>query len=151
MQAELVANYLSALKEKEKLTYKAIADLSKLSESTVKNLCLGNTPDPRLDTVAPVVYALGGSIDEMYCPEKFKKKSAGCDEHIHKQHHDDIKDSYEKRLADKKEIIESQREHINTLKKENLITKIALCVCVVVFITVLIAEVMNPNLGWFRY
>ena len=61
MDAKLVANYISTLKTKTGLTYEAIAEKSERSESTVKNLCNGKSEDPRLDTVAPIVYALGGS------------------------------------------------------------------------------------------
>lgn len=177
MRAELVAEYLTSLKLKTGLTYEAIAQKINGSESTVKNLCLGKSPDPRLDTIAPIVYALGGSIDEMYNPDKTKdavKETSVLalkdiyeeqlvriketnEEHIHnirshyEQHHEDLKENYERRLADKREIIDSQNEHIQTLKKENLINKISLGVCLVVFFAVLIAELMNPNLGWLRF
>ena len=63
MDARLVAKYLTALKEKSGLTYEAVAEKSGRSESTVKNLCSGKTEDPRLDTVAPVIYAVGGSFN----------------------------------------------------------------------------------------
>ena len=79
------------------------------------------------------------------------------EEHIHnirshyEQHHEDLKENYEKRLSDKRELIESYKEQIKTLEKEGKFSKIALCVCLVVFITVLIAEVMHPSLGWVRF
>lgn len=177
MDAKLVAEYLSTLKGKTGLTYEAIAEKSNRSESSVKNLCLGKSEDPRVDTIAPIVYALGGSMDEMLNPKKSKDELketsviALKDSYEHQasllketneihinnirthyeQHHEDLKENFERRLADKRELIESYKEHIKTLEKEFLISKIALCVCVVVFITVLIAELMNPNLGWFRY
>ncbi len=177
MDAKLVAEYLSNLKGKTGLTYEAIAEKSDRSESSVKNLCLGKSDDPRIDTVAPIVYALGGSLDEMLNPRKSKDElketsvialkdsyeyqasllKETTEVHInnirahYKQHHEDLKENFEKRLADKRELLESYKEHIRTLEKEFLVSKIALCVCVVVFIAVLIAEVMNPNLGWLRY
>ena len=177
MKAELVAKYLTTLKNKTGLTYDAIAEKINGSEATVKNLCLGKTQDPRLDTVAPIVYALGGSIDEMYNPDKSKDEVKEVsllalkdiyeqqlsvlketnEEHIrnirmhYEQHQADLKENFERRLADKKEVIESHAQHIKTLKKESLITKIALGVCLALFLTILIAEVMNPNLGWLRY
>ncbi len=170
MKAELVAEYLNSLRIKNGLTYEAIAERSKRSESTVKNLCTGKTEDPRLDTVAPIVYAMGGSIDEMYNPDKSKDEiketsmlamkdiyenqlatlKETSEEHIHnirshyEQHHEDLKENYEKRLADKREIIEMQ-------KKENLSSKIVAWVLGVILVALLIAEVMNPNLGWLRY
>ena len=177
MDARLVAKYLTALKEKSGLTIEAIAEKSHRSESTVKNLCSGKTEDPRLDTVAPVVYAMGGSIDEMYNPNKTKDEvkpisitsikeiyeqqllelSRINEAHInnirthYEQHRQDFKENGEKRLADKREIIAQQEEHIKTLKKENLTSKIFTIICVVVLVGLLIAELMNPNLGWLRY
>ncbi len=170
MKAELVAEYLTSLRLKSGLSYEAIAERSKRSESTVKNLCTGKTEDPRLDTVAPIVYAMGGSIDEMYNPEKSKDEvketsllamkdiyefqlsalKETSEEHIHNirshyaQHHEDLKENYEKRLADKREIIEMQ-------KKELLSSKVVAWICGAVLVVLLIAEVMNPNLGWLRY
>ena len=177
MDAKLVANYLTALKEKSGLTYEVIAEKSKRSEATVKNLCSGKTEDPRLDTVAPVVYAMGGSIDEMYNPNKSKdevktfsiasikeiyeqqlSELARINEaHInnirshYEQHRQDYMENVEKRLADKREIIGQQEKHLKTLKHENLIMKIFAAICLTVLVGLLIAEVMNPNLGWLRY
>ena len=170
MKAELVAEYLTALRLKNDLTIEAIAEKSKRSVSTVKNLCTGKTEDPRLDTVAPIVYAMGGSIDEMYNPDKSKDEiketsvlamkdiyenqlaaiKESYDEQIsnirghYEQHHQDLVDNFEKRLADKREIIEMQ-------KKENFSIKIVAWVCGAILVCLLIAEVMNPNLGWLRY
>lgn len=177
MKPEIVANYLSLLKTKTGLTYDAIAEISGRSESTVKNLCLGKSDDPRIDTIAPIVYALGGSLDEMLNPKQNKDElketsvialkdsyehqarllQESSEVHInnirahYEQHHEDLKENFEKRLADKRELIESYKEHIISVKNEFLICKIALYVCLALFITVLIAELMNPDLGWFRY
>ena len=62
-----------------------------------------------------------------------------------------VKENYEKRLSDKRELIESYQVQIQTLEKECRSSKISFWICVAVFIAVLIAEVMNPNLGWFRF
>lgn len=170
MKAELVAEYLTALRLKNDLTIEAIAEKSKRSVSTVKNLCTGKTEDPRLDTVAPIVYAMGGSIDEMYNPDKSKDEiketsvlamkdiyenqltaiKESYDEQIsnirghYEQHHQDLVDNFEKRLADKMAIIEMQN-------KENRSSKIVAWVLGAILIGLLVAEVANPNLGWLRY
>ena len=170
MKAELVAEYLTQLRLKNDLTFEAIAEKSKRSVSTIKNLCSGKTEDPRLDTVAPIVYAMGGSIDEMYNPDKNKDEiketsvlamkdiyenqlnaiKESYDEQIsnirghYEQHHQDLVDNFEKRLADKKEIIEMQ-------KKEHRTSQIVAWVLGVILVGLLIAEVANPNLGWLRY
>ena len=177
MKVELVAEYLSSLKRKTGLTYEAIAEKSKRSESTVKNLCLGKAEDPRIDTVAPVVYALGGSLDEMLNPDKSKDElketsvialkdsyefqaslfKEANEIHINNirshyaQHHEDLKENYERRLADKRELIDTKDAHIKTLEKECLSYKVFSWICVLVLVSILLAEVMNPNLGWLRY
>ena len=130
-----------------------------------------------METITPIMEAVGGSFDEMLFPEESKDEMKEIsvlalrdiyehqlsqirktnEEHIHnirshyEQHHEDLKENFERRLADKRELIESYKEHIKTLEREFLISKIALGVCLVVFIGVLIAELLNPNLGWFRY
>lgn len=169
MDARLVANYLSNLKAKSGLTYETIAEKSQRSESTVKNLCSGKTEDPRLDTVAPVIYAMGGSIDEMYTgksKDRIKEFSiesikemyefqlaehkATSEAHInnirahYEQHREDTINNYEMRLTDKREIIKEKDNQIKFLK-------IAACVGFGILIALLILEVSNPNLGWLRF
>ena len=170
MKAELVAEYLSLLKAKTGLTYEAIAEKSNRSESSVKNLCTGKSDDPRIDTIAPIVYALGGSMDEMLNPKKSKDElketsvialkdtyeyqahllKESNEAHInnirahYEQHHEDLKENYERRLADKRELIDALRMELRSYK-------IFSWICVLVLVALLIAEVMNPNLGWFRY
>ena len=170
MDAKLVAEYLSNLKGKTGLTYEAIAEKSGRSESSVKNLCSGKADDPRIDTIAPIVYALGGSMDEMLNPKQSKdelketsilalkdiyedqlntlkenhKEEIQSIRTHYKQHHQDLVDNFEKRLSDKREIIEIQ-------KKENLTSKIVAWSLGGILILLLIIEVMNPSLGWIRY
>ena len=169
MDALLVANYLTKLKEKTGLTYEAIADKTGLSLSTVKNLFSGKSEDPRLNTVAPVIYVLNGSVDEMYSGKpketlqelslnsikdmyEFQLAEQRKNEETrianirtdHEQHRQDLISNYEHRLADKD-------EYIKSLKKENSYTKIFACICATILVAILIAEVLNPNLGWIKY
>lgn len=177
MDKDLVANYINSLKKKTGLTYEAIAEKSRRSESTVKNLCLGKAEDPRIDTVAPVVYALGGSMDEMLNPDKNKDElketsvnalkesyehqasllKESSEAHIsnirshYEQHHEDLKENYERRLEDKRELIATKDAHIKTLERECLHSKIFAYACALILVSILVAEVMNPNLGWIQY
>lgn len=177
MPVETLAKYLNEKRVQSGLTYEAVANVSNIPEPTIKNLCTGKTKNPGMDTVISIMNAIGGSFDEMLNPETHKDEMKETsvlalkdiyeyqisviketnEAHIHnirshyEQHHEDLKENYERRLSDKRELIESYKEHIQTLEKEGRITKIALWCCVVAFIAVLIAEVMNPNLGWFRF
>ena len=177
IDVNLVTKYLITLKDRTGLTYEAIAEMSGKSESTVKKLFAGRTDNPGLDTLAPVIYAMGGSVDEMYNPGKSKDEVKEIsissikemyefqlaeqrkieEAHIanirshYEQHRQDSIENYEKRLADKREIIEEKDEHIKTLKTENLISKILAGVGYAVLIGLLILEVSNPNLGWIQF
>lgn len=177
MDSKLVSNYLSLLKKKTGLSFDAIAEKSKRSESTVKKLFNGTTEDPRLDSVAPIVYAMGGSLDEMCNPgkskddlkevsvvslkEAYEYQSAIAQEnneaHIsnirahYEQHHIDLKENFEKRLADKKELNEALKEQIKDLKKANLIKNLIISFFVVCVVTLLLLEFIHPEHGWLRF
>ena len=170
MEAELVAKYLTQLRKKTGLTYDAIADKSNRSESTVKKLCNGQTEDPRVDTVAPVVYALGGSMDEMLNPgmhndsqndiflrqiqimqethnRQIETQAAQYEQRIDelKAHNKRIEEQYEKRLADK-------RDHMDTLITDKKWFKIAAVVsAVAMFGLFIFIESITPGHGWFQY
>lgn len=177
MDKQLVANYLKTLKAKTGLTYGDIADKSGRSESSVKNLFFANVDDPRVDTVAPIVYTLGGSMDEMLNPGKSKDELKEIsvvqlremyesqittmketnEIHInnirahYEQHRQDYKENVEKRFTDKREIIQTKDEHIKMLNKVCLTLGASFGVCLFILIGLLIAEVMNPNLGWIQF
>ena len=167
----LIAEYLASLKLKTGITNNAeIAEISKTAEGTIKNLCSAKTDNPGIVTVAQIVYSMGGSLDEMFnqgnakeeinevsllaikeiYAEQFAATKATHDEEItnirqhYEQHHQDLVDNFEKRLADKREIIEMQ-------KKEHKLSKVVSWVLGGILIALLIAEVMNPNIGWLRY
>lgn len=169
MDARLVSNYLSSLREKTGLTYEAIAEKSGRSESTVKNLCRGKTEDPRLDTVAPVVFAMGGSLDEMYSgkpKDRVKEISINSIKEIYEQqlsemakinetHINNIRAHYEQHRQDFKESHDKQLEFKDLLYnekcKENRLFKILTGIGFGILIGLLILEVANPNLGWIRF
>ena len=169
MDARLVANYLTALREKNALSYEAWAEKCGRSVSTIKNLCSGKTEDPRLDTVAPVTYAGGGSLDELYTgksKDKIKEFSiesikemyefqlaeykATEEAHInnirahYEQHRQDFKESYDRQLEFKDQLY-------NEKCKENRLFKILTGVGFGILIGLLILEVANPSLGWLRF
>ena len=181
MKAELVAEYLTALRLKNDLTFEAVAEKSKRSVSTIKNLCTGKTEDPRLDTVAPIVYAMGGSIDEMYNPDKTKDEiketsvlamkdiyenqlqaiKESYDAQInnirlhYEQHRGDVTTNYEKRLSDKREIIDMQKEQIakleETSKSKTKILFVLSAIMFALFFGLIALEVLHPEHGWIRF
>lgn len=174
MDEKIVARYMVALLKRENLNYEAAAIKCNTSESTIKNLCLGKTPNPGVLTLQLIFEPLNGSIDEMLgLATKTKNETKGnlensikelCEyqlkmneTHInnirthYEQHREDSVNNYEMRLADKREIIKEKDEHIKTLKKEKFIAFLCAIVCVAVLVGLLIAEVMNPDLGWIKF
>lgn len=177
MLAEIIGKYVNLKRVEKGLTLEALATVSNSAESTVKSICNGNADNPQLKTMIPIMEAVGGSFDEMLYPEKQNGRASDAsilalkdayeyqvsvlkginEDHIanirahYEQHREDVKENYEKRLTDKRDIIESHKEHLQTIKRELLVCKIGLCVCLVAFIAVLIAELMNPSIGWIRY
>lgn len=172
----ILANYLTKYMKKNNLTFEFVSQKSKTPIATVKNFCSGKTPNPGILNALPVIYAVGGTPEEMLfgenqdivkefsidsikemCEQAIAEMVKTNEVHIanirthYEQHRQDYKDHTEHRLADKREIIEQQKEHINTLKKELLTSKIFTATCVLVLVGLLIAEVMNPNLGWLRF
>ena len=162
MDARIVAKYLSALKEKSGLTYENIAEKSGRSESTVKNLCSGKSEDPRLDTIAPVIYAMGGSIDEMYTgksKDAVKEISISAIKEIYEQQLMDMSKTHESHIANIRAHYEQHREdtisNYERLLKEKSnqanFFKILACIGLAILIGLLILEVTNPNLGWIQF
>ena len=72
MPAELIAKYLDTKRIDLGLTYDALAASSNSAESTVKNLCKAKVNNPGIDTILPIMEAVGGSWDEMLHPERTK-------------------------------------------------------------------------------
>ena len=144
MDEKLVANYLNAKKTETGLSNDEIAKIAKRSTSTVNNLCSGKTEDPRLDTVAPVIYAVGGSIDEMLNPDMKKGKgkeatASPCEMHLAEIKEGNVKlvEQYEKRIAEKNVTIKA--------------LAVLVFVLISIFIVLFIMEIMHPEHGWLRY
>ena len=170
MSEQLIANYINKKRLEAGLTYEALATTSNIPEPTIKNICTGKTKNAGIETILPIMEAVCGSFDEMLHPDKSKDEmkeasvlamkdiyenqlnaiKESYDEQVnnirnhYEQHHKDLVDNFEMRLADKREIIEMQ-------KAEHKTSKIVAWILGIILISILIAEVANPNLGWLRY
>lgn len=143
MDERKVSNYLAKKIEGTNITYEQIAKISGVSLSTVKNLFTGKTQDPRLDTVAPVTYAVNGSVDEMLRGDLEAVKPT-APKVISEQHFNDTVNHYEHRLEDKREIIKDKNKLIKILT-------VGICACLFVLVGLLILEVLHPQSGWIRF
>ena len=143
----MIVNYLNALKTKGNFTYETVSNLSGVPESTVKNIFTGKTEDPRFETVAAIVLAMGGSLDAIYSAAK----QGDVEGHAIIA----LKESYEQRISDLKEhyerMLAEKERHIETIKLDKKWFRIGFVIAVIIFAMLCVAELLNPNLGWIRY
>ena len=132
----MVKNYLNALKNKGKFTYEDISNLSGIPIATIRKIFSGETPDPRFDTVAKLVSAMGGSMDEVL--ENKVEKDIEMNALLV------LKETYEERIKDIK-------EHIHSLRKDKRVLAIV-SVCLIAFVVgLLILDISLGSHGWVRY
>lgn len=167
---------LDEARKDRKWSVSQTAEYCDVPEGTTKNILNGSTLNPGAESLGKLCRTLGVPIEKVLRQDEQKeieKQGIKNDDasvlalkeiyemqistmkqtsemHIanirshYEQHQKDLKENYEKRLEDK-------REHIDTLKHELRSTKILSWICIVVLVSLLIAEVANPNLGWLRY
>lgn len=101
----MLCHQLDALRTKAGLSYKQLASLCNLSETTITRICNGETADPNFSTVSSIVAACEGSLDEI----------AGLRQAIEQKSSFEVMcEKYEARLASEKR---STDERIASTKK----------------------------------
>ena len=133
----MVKDYLNQLKSNGKYTWNDIANISGIPETTLRKIFSGETADPRFDTVAKIVTALGGSLDDVL--DKTKKG-----EQLETNTIFSLKEVYEDRIKDLK-------EHNASLKKDKTILAIVAAILTIVLAGVLIADIFIASHGWIQY
>lgn len=150
--------YLNTLKTKGNFTYEAISNLSGIPEATVRNIFSGKTEDPRFETISALVNSMGGSLDAVYTATKKEDVEANAVitiKETYEQRIADMKEHYEHRLNEKdkhyERLLLEAEKHIETIKLDKRWFRIGFVVSIFIFAMLCIAELLNPNLGWFRY
>jgi transcriptional regulator with XRE-family HTH domain len=100
-----VREYIAALMKAGGFSYEDAANLSGTPAQTVRNIVTGKTPDPRFATLAKIIIALGGDLNEIVGYEK--KKEIEVNSTV------SLKETYEMRIAD---LIKSYEERIEDVK-----------------------------------
>ncbi len=114
--------------------------MSGLPDATIRKIFSGETSDPRFETVAKLVTAMGGSMNEIV------ERNNG--EEIEMNSIIAIKEIYEARINDLKA---SASELANSLHKDKRYLAAATCVLGAVLIGFLIFDLLMSNVGWIRY
>ena len=154
----MLTTYLNTLKTQGNFTYETISNLSGISEATIRNIFSGKTEDPRFETISALVNSMGGSLDAIYSATKKENIEANAVIAIKEAYEERIaliKEQYEQRLADNEKhyerLLAEAEKHIETIKLDKRWFRIATVASAVIFALLCIAELLNPNLGWFRY
>lgn len=154
----MIPTYLNTLKTQGNFTIETISKLSGVPEATVKNILSGKTEDPRFETVSALVNSMGGSLDAVYNAEKKGRVEddaviaikEACEQRIA-----DLQEHYEKRLYEKdkhyERLLLEAEKHIDTIKLDKRWFRLGFVISVFIFAMLCVAELLNPNLGWFRY
>lgn len=149
----MVIEKLKAMKKEGKVTNQQWAELSGVPASTIARILSGETPTPQFPTVANLVKAIGGSLDEFWeIPPKIipaEQVEAPTSELI---------TLYREMLDEKGRIIQEKdltiKEQSNALKEKRKEIKILLLILgttLVSIILVLLFDLFNGNFGYFRY
>ena len=102
--SEKAREYLIALKEAGNFTTEDMANISGIPLSTIRNILSGKTPDARFGTIAKLVLAMGGDLNELIGYEK--KKEIEVNSTV------SLKETYEMRIADITNSYEARIEEI---------------------------------------
>ncbi len=132
---------LNQMKEESKMTVQQIADLSMVPKSTINRILSGETENPTFDSVAGIVKAVGGSLDEL----------AGI------EHGEKVLSADQQLISLYREMLDSryhtiQRQVAENAKKSRIIFWMG-CVTtlvLVIFIAFLIFDLTHLNVGFIR-
>ena len=130
----MVRDYLNALKNKGNFTYAELSNLSSIPEATIRKIFTGETPDPRFDTVAKLVAAMGGTLDDAFSTKKEKVIEANVVT--------EFKAVYESR-------IESLHEQLEFVKRDRKV--LGIITGILVAIIVVILGIAITSHGWVQY
>ena len=114
--------------------------MSGLPDTTIRKIFSGETSDPRFETVAKLVTAMGGSMNDII--EKNQEEEIEINSIIA------IKEVYEARIADLKS---ASIELTSLLRKDKKYLATVTCVLGAVFIGFLIFDLFVGSVGWIRY
>ena len=123
---------LNLLKEKAGLSNQQIADRKQMPVGTVNRIMSGQTPTDTasFQNVVNIIDACGGSVDELVgIKTKAPLQDVSMYDHLIRFHTDQI--AYRNKLI--------------------RILAIAVGVLVVLIITILLFDIFNPNVGWFKF
>ncbi|MCI6990034.1 MAG: helix-turn-helix domain-containing protein [Clostridiales bacterium] len=128
----MLSTQLKILKEKRKLTNQQLSDLSGVPVGTINRILSGQTDNPSFQTVCDMVLAMDGSLDEIVGIKETPDENA------------------EKKVRANQEILSLYESMIAS--KNQWIHRLFVCCCVLtlVLIFLVVFDLTNPAVGFFR-
>lgn len=128
----MLSTQLKILKEKRKLTNQQLSDLSGVPVGTINRILSGQTDNPSFQTVCDMVLAMDGSLDEIVGIKETPDENA------------------EKKVRANQEILSLYESMI--VSKNQWIHRLFVCCCVLtlVLIFLVVFDLTNPAVGFFR-
>lgn len=146
----MVRDYIIALMTKGGFSVAAIARMSGVAEATVRKVVNGETPDPRFETSARIITALGGSLDDAFSTKKEKAVEVNAVT--------ELKSCYEIRIESLHERFNDMVERLNEFRQRETRTNriirmlaIAVAVLVLIIIALFAVDILIGTHGWVRY
>lgn len=142
-------SYLKELKKKRNLTVAEIAELSKIPSSTISRILNGNTADARFETVAPIVVAMGGSLDEMVGLKSPDEEPVKPQVETTLTAYADLLNEKDLRIKEKDEIIKSLNDDLRRERKDVKRLMITALVLTLTMVVLALIDLTNSHLGFF--
>ena len=137
---------LRLLKDKSNMTTKQIAEKSGIPEPTITRIFSGKTPNPTIISVIDIIRAMGGKASDVFDDDAQVNTQLNVPQAVVsdiEKKNLEIAELYKGIINSKNETIESQKKTIKTLSLALL-----LIVCVIIFI--LLFDMFNGGIGYFR-
>lgn len=136
----MVKDYLIELKNKGNFSWSDLAKMSGLPDATIRKIFSGETSDPRFETVAKLVTAMGGSMDEILGEEKEGETEMNAITAI--------REVYEARIEDLKK---ASAELTASLHRDKKVLTIVACILGGFLAALLLCDFFIGSVGWIRY
>lgn len=145
-------HYAKYLKDETGMTIQQIAEISRVPQGTVSHIMNGETQNPTFSNVADIIYALGGSLDDM--TGKSKSANSECCESINAEYEsimqkalDSSRDSFNNAYANTKAVYEKERDMLTEMihMKDIWIRRMFIYSCSV---TAMIAIILIWRVSW---
>lgn len=138
----MVKDYLNTLKAKGNFTYADIANLSGISEGTVRKIFSGETADPRFETLVKLVMSMGGSMDDIAGGKK--------EGEIENNAVMVLKDAYESRIEALRERLDDVKKYAESLQRDKKMLAIAVVILASIMVGLLVFDIALDTNGWIQ-